>query len=76
MAEFDRGEKLGSFVAAGDIHAAYPSATYSLCGIQVAPARLTRRTPAAPTCDHCIATAEVFDGVDKSAPSAWRTLWA
>ncbi len=57
-------EHLGSIQG----HAAYPTATHTLCGL-----RLGGGDPhgPAPTCPTCTDVALLFDGVDRSVPDSW-----
>lgn len=64
-------EYLGSVTVRGEVHAAYPTALYSLCGvrrgsIEVDPAG------AEPGCSDCVATAVRCAAIDESAPAHWN----
>lgn len=57
----------------GLLHAIYPSATNSLCGLDVDELEQprVRDRSAPPGCGDYYATAERFDRIDRSAPSHW-----
>lgn len=53
-----------------DTHAAYPTATFTLCGLKrenVRPAPISE----APSCESCATTARTFRRIDQSAPAEW-----
>lgn len=59
---------LASVELDGLLHAAYPDATRSLCGLPVPDGR----GRSAPTCAVCVETAIAFDEIDCSVPDHWR----
>lgn len=52
-------------------HAAYPSATSTLCGVPVASTSPAPDTGDAPACEPCARTARTFRRIDHSAPASW-----
>ena len=71
-AEIERtSEYLGSMTVAGEIHAAYPTALYSLCGLRRGSAEVDPSGPA-PGCSDCVTTAVRCAAIDASAPAHWE----
>jgi len=64
-------EYLGSVTVAGEVHAAYPTALYSLCGIRRGSVDVDPAGPA-PGCSDCVTTAVRCAAIDESAPAHWN----
>jgi hypothetical protein len=65
-------EQLTSMLDEGGLlHAIYPTAEKALCGIPVAELSTSRGSTVPPGCGICVATAERFDLIDRSAPPHW-----
>lgn len=65
-----RLEKLTSTKVDGGWHARYPTATLTLCGLEVGPMRRGRPYP--PDCGKCALVARRFDRIDGAMPDNWR----
>ena len=57
--------------AAGMTHAAYPSASHTLCGVPIDDAVKPMPGFGAPVCALCAVTARTFRHVDQSVPPEW-----
>ena len=66
-------EYLGSVAVGYEIHAAYPTARATLCGVPFSGVPDPRGP--VPGCVECATVAAAFDLVDRSAPPTWRTAW-
>lgn len=54
-------------------HAAYPTATKTLCGVETMSTTRTREQAHPPGCAPCAHTARIFRRIDRSAPADWFT---
>lgn len=56
------------------LHAAYPTAERTLCGLVVTVSGRAAAGEGPPTCSLCLATAKAYLGIDRSAPAEWFRL--
>jgi hypothetical protein len=64
-------EYLGSVTVSPGVHASYPSASYTLCGLRRGSAAVDLKG-AAPGCVECATVAARCGEIDNSAPAHWN----